>query len=120
MKRYILLVMTAAALVACGFLEENNTSYPTADSYYTSAEKIRTGLNGLYDPVRNIYSAAMFLMTEAATDVIFLSSYTRPDANCVISPSNPCHGKNVWKQELHLQLFHRNLEQRKSKSVHLT
>lgn len=98
MKRYILLVMTAAALVACGFLEENNTSYPTADSYYTSAEKIRTGLNGLYDPVRNIYSAAMFLMTEAATDVIFLSSYTRPDANCVISPSNPCHGKNVWKQ----------------------
>lgn len=85
-------------LTSCGFLEENNTSYPVPEKYYTSAGKIRTGLNGLYDPVRSIYSASMFLMTEAATDVIFLSSYTRPDANCVISPSKPCHGKNVWKQ----------------------
>ena len=96
MKRNIIYMILGICLTSCGFLEENNTSYPVPEIYYTSAGKIRTGLNGLYDPVRSIYSASMFLMTEAATDVIFLSSYTRPDANCVISPSKPCPGKIVW------------------------
>lgn len=84
-------------LVSCNMLKEHNTSYATSD-YYKNAHTIRTGLNGLYDPIRNIYTAALFQLTECATDIIFLSSYTRPDANCAISPSNACHGKKVWKQ----------------------
>lgn len=95
------LIFTALACVmmlsGCRMLDEKNTSNAVRD-YYKTAQQIRTGLNGLYDPVRNIYTAGMFQMTECATDVIYLSSYTRPDSNCAISPSNACHGKNVWKQ----------------------
>ncbi|MBR6731194.1 MAG: RagB/SusD family nutrient uptake outer membrane protein [Bacteroidales bacterium] len=97
MKKRILYILFPLLLASCSFLDEKNTTYATSD-YYTSPERIVTGLNGCYDPVRSIYSAAMLQMTECATDVMFLSSYTRPDANCVISPAKPCHGKTVWKQ----------------------
>ena len=83
---------------SCRFLDERNTSYPTAETYYTSAEKIRTGLNGLYDPVRAIYTPAFFQLSECTTDIIYLSSDARPDANCIVSPTKPCHGATVWKQ----------------------
>ncbi len=91
------MLLTAFCCMSCGMLDEKNTTYATS-GYYNSAERIRSGLNGCYDPVRNIYTANFFLLTEAATDIIFLSSYTRPDANCVISPSKPCFGATVWKQ----------------------
>ena len=98
MKRILNYITVSVLLLSsCSFLEEENTSYPTAD-YYDSAQKIKTGLNGCYDPLRSIYGAGMFQLTECASDIIYLSSYTRPDANCVISPANPCHGRTVWKQ----------------------
>ncbi|MCM1198873.1 MAG: RagB/SusD family nutrient uptake outer membrane protein, partial [Clostridium sp.] len=83
--------------MSCGMLEEKNTTYATRD-YYNSPERIMSGLNGCYDPVRSIYTSNFFLMTEASTDIIFLSAYTRPDANCVISPSKPGFGATVWRQ----------------------
>ena len=98
MKRAIYILLLACAAFSCKMLDENNTSYPTADDYYTSAERLRTGVNGLYDPCRTIYGATFFLMTECATDVIFLSSDSRPDANCIVSPTKPCYGATVWKQ----------------------
>lgn len=91
------MLLTAFCFMSCGMLDEKNTTYATS-GYYNSAQRIKSGLSGCYDPIRNIYTANFFLMTEAATDIIFLSSYTRPDANCVISPSKPCFGATVWKQ----------------------
>ena len=82
MKRILNYITVSVLLLSsCSFLEEENTSYPTAD-YYDSAQKIKTGLNGCYDPLRSIYGAGMFQLTECASDIIYLSSYTRPDANC--------------------------------------
>ena len=96
MKKF-LTALTIALLASCSLLDEKNTSYPTADDYYISAEHLHTALNGLYDPARSIYGATFFQLSECATDIIFLSSNSRPDANCIVSPTKPGHGATVWK-----------------------
>lgn len=98
MKKILFAFLSVLVLASCHILDEKNNTYTTAEKYYTSAERIRTGLNSCYDPVRDIYSATFFLMTEASTDIIYLSSYTRPDANCVIAPSKPGVGETVWSK----------------------
>ena len=91
-------ILIAAVLAATSCLNEENRSYATAETYYRNLVQIESGLNACYDPMRSIIGAGFFQMTECATDVMYLSSTTRSDANCVISPTKPGVGAAVWKQ----------------------
>lgn len=91
-------ILIAAVLAATSCLNEENRSYATAETYYRNLIQIESGLNACYDPMRSIIGAGFFQMTECATDVMYLSSTTRSDANCVISPTKPGVGSAVWKQ----------------------
>ena len=43
-------------MVSCS-LDENNTSYATADTYYKSVDECRTGINGCYSPLKDMKNA---------------------------------------------------------------
>ena len=91
----ITLWISALLLASCSLLEKND-SYTTFDNYYRNAQQIKAGLNACYPPLRHFYDANFFQMTECASDLMFLNSIYRPNANCIISPASPGVGDNVW------------------------
>lgn len=97
MKRlFFILCLTVFAV--CGCLKETPKSSTTAEKYYRTAAQIKTGVNGCYLPLRSILSTRGFwLMTEANTDIIFMSSNTMYDANCDVSPARPSVGATIWQ-----------------------
>lgn len=93
-----MIILVSAVLLFSSCLKEENRAYATAETYYKNVAQIESGLNACYDPMRSIIGAGFFQMTECATDVMYLGSTTRSDANCVISPTKPGVGAAVWKQ----------------------
>lgn len=97
-SKICMVLLPLFAAVSCS-LDENNTSYATADTYYKSYDECRTGVNGCYSPLRNIYSGhSFFCMTEVATDVMYYAYDGLYDAVCDISPVRAGIGKTVWQQ----------------------
>lgn len=98
MKKKIILILCALAPVFCACLKEDMRSATTSDTYYRSVAQIRSGVTGCYTPMRTIMAARGFwLMTEADTDLMYLSSSTAYDANCDVSPARPSFATNLWK-----------------------
>ena len=65
--------MALAVICSACSLDEKMTSYATSSSYYTSVTKIRTGLNGCYNPIRATLNGTGFWeMCECATDMMEL------------------------------------------------
>lgn len=96
MKLNRLTICAAAILLASCNIMEQNDSYMTYDAYYKNAQQIKAGLNACYPPLRYFYNANFFQLTECASDLMFLNSIYRPDANCIISPASAGAGDNVW------------------------
>lgn len=96
-KLKFLLWSSLLALTAAGCtIVEKNDSYMTFDDYYKNAQQIKAGLNACYPPLRYFYNQSFFQMTECASDLMFLNSIYRQDANCIISPASPGAGETVW------------------------
>lgn len=82
--------------VSC--LKENNKSYATDENYYTDATRLKTGVNGCYNPLRTIMATRGFWeMTEVACDLIYLSGATAYNSNCDVSPARPAVASTVWQ-----------------------
>ena len=97
MRKLIAYIALAAVCCACS-LDEKVTSYATSSSYYTSVTKVRTGLNGCYNPIRATLNGTGFWeMSECATDLIELNISTQYNAICDISPTRPGIASTVWK-----------------------
>ena len=90
--------MALAVICSACSLDEKMTSYATSSSYYTSVTKIRTGLNGCYNPIRATLNGTGFWeMCECATDMMELNVSTQYNAICDISPTRPGIASTVWK-----------------------
>ena len=97
MKKFVILCILAASFTNVSCLKENNTSYPTDESYFTDATRLKTGVNGCYSPLRSILVARGFWeMTEVACDLIYLSSSTSYNSNCDVSPARPAISTTIW------------------------
>lgn len=98
MIKKIILIVCALAPLMSSCLKEDMRSAATSETYYRSVAQIRSGVTGCYTPMRTIMSARGFwLMTEADTDLMYLSSSTAYDANCDVSPARPSFATNLWR-----------------------
>ncbi len=98
MIKKIILIVCALAPLMSSCLKEDMRSAATSETYYRSVAQIRSGVTGCYTPMRNIMSARGFwLMTEADTDLMYLSSSSAYDANCDVSPARPSFATNLWR-----------------------
>lgn len=97
MKKTILILCALVPLLA-SCLREDMRSATTSETYYHSVAQIRSGVTGCYSPMRNIMGARGFwLMTEADTDLMYLSSSSAYDANCDVSPARPSFATTLWR-----------------------
>lgn len=98
MTKKIILTLCALVPLLASCLKEEMRSAATSETYYRSVAQIKSGVTGCYTPLRNILSARGFwLMTEADTDLMYLSSSTAYDANCDVSPARPSVATTIWK-----------------------
>ena len=97
MKKTILIILSAIALVGCT-LEEN--LYDSAPgTYYQTVPQCRTGLNGCYVNLKSLYSNGdYFEVCEVAADLIYHNSDSYVDARCYITQSLPRFGSSIWNQ----------------------
>ena len=97
MKKTILIILSAIALVGCT-LEEN--LYDSAPgTYYQTVPQCRTGLNGCYVNLKSLYSNGdYFEACEVAADLIYHNSDSYVDARCYITQSLPRFGSSIWNQ----------------------
>lgn len=96
-KKTILILCALVPLLA-SCLKEDMRSAATSETYYHSEAQLKSGVTGCYTPMRNIMGARGFwLMTEADTDLMFLSSSSAYDANCDVSPARPSFASTLWK-----------------------
>ena len=95
---YLILAGVAISAVSCS-LDEELYSYDTRETYYTNETEIRSGLDGCYLPMRQIFgSADFFLYSEASTDIMYLNNSSFPAAVCDYSPSFPSIVANMWQR----------------------
>lgn len=98
MKKILFLIISVTALVGCT-LEEKVISSSQPHTYYQTVEQCKTGLNGCYIPLKNIYSNAdYFEVCEVAADLIYHNSDSYYDAMCNYSQSIPRMGSTLWTQ----------------------
>lgn len=98
MIKKIILTLCALVPLLSSCLKEDMRSAATSETYYRSVGQIKSGVTGCYTPMRNIMGARGFwLMTEADTDLMYLSSSTAYDANCDVSPARPSFATTLWK-----------------------
>lgn len=96
MKLQRITLWISALLLASCTIGEKNDSYATFDDYYLNAQQIKAGLNACYPPLRYFYNHNFFQMTECASDLMFLNSIYRPNANCIVSPASPGIAEDIW------------------------
>lgn len=93
---FICALALTLSLASC--LKEDMRSAATSETYYRSVSQIRSGITGCYAPLRSILAARGFwFMTEADTDLMYMSSSTAYDANCDVSPARPSIATTLWR-----------------------
>ena len=98
MKKFLLIILSAIALVGCT-LEEQVLSSSEPDKFYQTVPQCLTGLNGCYLPLRSIYSNAdYFEACEVATDLIYHNTSSYYDAQCNYTQSQARIGTTIWTQ----------------------
>ena len=67
MKPNKIFILTVVVTLLSGCLTEKNESYTTMDNYFKNVTQITTGINGCYNPLRNIFGYRDFWeMTDVA------------------------------------------------------
>lgn len=98
-SRYILYTLCALAIAGCSFLEERIESSSTPGSYYKTEIQCRSGLNGCYVPMRNVFSSrSFFWLTEAQGDLLYTEQADQYDGILQVTQSQPQYGATVWKE----------------------
>ena len=96
MKKILLIILSAIALVGCT-LEEKIISSSATATYYKSVAQCRTGLNGCYIPLRSFYSSNnYFQVCEVAADIMYHNTTSLYDARAEYTPSQPRYGATMW------------------------
>ncbi|MBR2859367.1 MAG: RagB/SusD family nutrient uptake outer membrane protein [Alistipes sp.] len=97
MKKTILIILSAIALVGCTL--EERLYDPSPETYYQTIPQCQTGLNGCYVNLKSLYSNAdYFEACEVAADLIYHNSDSYVDARCYITQSLPRFGSSIWNQ----------------------
>lgn len=96
MKRLLIIFLLFGTIQSCS-IEEQPTSFVNSDNYYQTEAQVISGLNGVYIPLRSIYTFTYLIAVEGVTDLMSIASGTL-DAQVDISPSNPRYGVIMWTQ----------------------
>ncbi|MBR6655824.1 MAG: RagB/SusD family nutrient uptake outer membrane protein [Alistipes sp.] len=97
MKKTILIILAAIALVGCTLEEQLYDSAP--ETYYQTVPQCQTGLNGCYLPLKSLYANGdYFEVCEVAADLIYHNSDSYYDGMCHYTQSIPRFGANIWNQ----------------------
>ncbi|MBQ5689989.1 MAG: RagB/SusD family nutrient uptake outer membrane protein [Alistipes sp.] len=98
MKKILVLILSVATLVGCT-LEEKVISASEPNTYYQTVPQCKTGLNGCYIPLKDLYRNADYFETcEVAADLIYHNTDSYYDAMCRYSQSEPRFGNTIWTQ----------------------
>ena len=98
MKKILVLILSVATLVGCT-LEEKVISASEPNTYYQTVPQCKTGLNGCYIPLKDLYRNADYFETcEVAADLIYHNTDSYYDAMCRYSQSEPRLGNTIWTQ----------------------
>lgn len=98
MKKTIFLFIIALTAASCS-LNEEIVSSSVAETYYTSVEACRTGLNGCYIPLKSYCGSYLFFeITECQSDLAYCNSVAQPNANLQITSSIPGYGRTMWTE----------------------
>lgn len=98
MRKYIVLLFTAATLLTSCSLKEEMHSYATPETYYQNEVQCLAGLNACYQPLRSIYTSKdYFQVTEVQTDIIFSKRKDQYNAILQVTPASPQFGSSMWK-----------------------
>ena len=98
MKKILVLILSVATLVGCT-LEEKVISASAPNTYYQTVPQCKTGLNGCYIPLKDLYRNADYFETcEVAADLIYHNTDSYYDAMCRYSQSEPRFGNTIWTQ----------------------
>ena len=98
MKKILVLILSVATLVGCT-LEEKVISASEPNTYYQTVPQCKTGLNGCYIPLKDLYrNADYFEVCEVAADLIYHNTDSYYDAMCRYSQSEPRFGNTIWTQ----------------------
>ena len=98
MKKILVLILSLAALASCT-LEEKVISSSEPSTYYKTIPQCKTGLNGCYIPLKDIYrNADYFEVCEVAADLIYHNSNSYYDGMCNYTQSIPRFGNTLWTQ----------------------
>ena len=98
MKKILVLILSVATLVGCT-LEEKVISASEPSTYYQTVPQCKTGLNGCYIPLKDLYrNADYFEACEVAADLIYHNTDSYYDAMCRYSQSEPRFGNTIWTQ----------------------
>lgn len=98
MKPNKIFILTVVVTLLSGCLTEKNESYTTMDNYFKNVTQITTGINGCYNPLRNIFGYRDFWeMTDVAADLMYMNSKNIYNANCDVSPARPGAAVRVWR-----------------------
>ncbi len=96
MKKIFIAIAVTILTAACS-LKENIYSSSTAETYFKNVAQCETGLNGCYNPIRNIVKeVSYFYITEVQTDLMELNSSGQYDAYCQVSSMDPHFAQTLW------------------------
>ncbi len=97
MKKILVILLSAIALVGCTLEEQVFDSQPS--TYYQTIPQCKTGLNGCYLPLKSLYSNKdYFEACEVAADLMYHTSSSYYDARCYYTQSLPRVATNIWTQ----------------------
>ncbi len=98
MKKILVLILSVVTLAGCT-LDEKVISSSHPDTYYQTVPQCKTGLNGCYIPLKDIYkNGDYFEVCEVAADLIYHNTDSYYDAMCRYSQSTPRFGSTLWTQ----------------------
>ena len=98
MKKIFAILISALLLGGCT-LEEKVVSSSMPENFYQTTQQCIVGLNGCYQPLRNIYgNQNYFDAIEGVSDIIYSAATDRVNAICRYSPTSPEFGATIWTQ----------------------
>lgn len=94
-KYAILLAGSLGAMQSCS-LDEVNTRFPVADSYYVTEEGAGKLINSSYSYTQEIYAQEMWYLNEVGTDIWMQGGDGEKSINSYTFDASLEHVKNVW------------------------
>lgn len=96
MKKIFTYIAALCILASCT-LDEDIYSNSTQKTFYKTAAQCEAGLNGCYNPLRNIFKEyKYFYIAEVQSDLYNYNSSGNYDAYCQVSTMQPEFASNLW------------------------